>query len=161
MTVIHKAVAAVVRRNGTGADLLAFRHPLADVQLPKGTVEPGETPAEGVMRELEEESGLRFDGQPRPIGEWRRVIDGKFGERATGAVQLWHVFVLDAPEGLPDSWTHEASGSPQEEGLTFAFRWLPIDADLGTKLHPVFGASVAMLVRHLESESGVSPGTQD
>ena len=42
MKVVHKAVAAVVRDYGRGSELLVFRHPLAGVQLPKGTVEPEE-----------------------------------------------------------------------------------------------------------------------
>src|SRR5437762_4732262 len=46
----------------THADrLLLFRHPnnpAAGIQVPAGTMEDGETPAEAVMREAEEESGL-------------------------------------------------------------------------------------------------------
>ena len=41
MKVVHKAVAAVDRDQGRESELLVFRHPLAGVQLPKGTVEPG------------------------------------------------------------------------------------------------------------------------
>ena len=35
-----------------------FRHPLAGIQLVKGTVEPSEKPADAARRELFEESGL-------------------------------------------------------------------------------------------------------
>ena len=35
-----------------------FRHPLAGIQLVKGTVEPSENPADAARRELFEESGL-------------------------------------------------------------------------------------------------------
>ncbi len=38
--------------------ILLFRHPLAGVQLVKGTIEKGETPSEAVLRELAEESGI-------------------------------------------------------------------------------------------------------
>jgi 8-oxo-dGTP pyrophosphatase MutT (NUDIX family) len=148
MTIIDKAVAAVVRQNGAAAELLVFRHPLAGVQLPKGTVEPGETPAEAVLRELEEESGLRLAVEPRPLGQWRRVLDGRFGELATGDVHLWHLFALAAPEALPERWSHTASGSPEEEGLSFAFHWLPVGPGLRDALHPVFGASLDMLIAH-------------
>ena len=161
MKLVHKAVAAVVRGDGAGAELLVFRHPLAGVQLPKGTVEPGETPAEGVLRELEEESGLRLEVQPHPIGEWRRVLDGTFGERATGGVHLWHLFALDAPEGLPEGWTHDASGSPEEDGLRFEFHWLAIDAGLLDKLHPVFGATATLLLGHFAGATGTSRDLQD
>jgi len=148
MSAIHKAVAAVVRANGAGFELLAFGHPLAGVQLPKGTVEPDETLADAVLRELEEESGLRLAVAPRLIGEWPRVLDGRFGEEASGTLHVWHLFVLEAPAGLPDAWTHEAVGSPEEEGLAFAFHWLPLDPGLKARLHPVFGATVDMLVAH-------------
>ena len=161
MRLIHKAVAAVVRKAGTGTELLTFRHPRAGVQLPKGTVEPDETAVEAVLRELEEESGLRLEGLPRPIGQWRRVLDGRFGERASGRVHLWHLFVLDAPAGLPESWSHAASGSPEEDGLTFAFSWLPVDGRLAGKLDPVFGTAVAQLLRHLADESRSGQQMQD
>jgi len=147
MTIVHKAVAAVVRRGG--GELLAFAHPLAGVQLPRGTVEPGETPVEGVLRELEEESGLRLEVEPRLVGEWTRVLDGRFGEAATHDVHLWHLFVIEAPEGLPDRWTHHASGSPEEEGLAFAFRWLPVDEALPGRLDPVFGTVCGLLLAAL------------
>ena len=145
MAILHKAVAAVVR----GSELLAFAHPLAGVQLPRGTVEADETPAEGVLRELEEESGLVLATEPRPIGQWTRLLDGRFGEKANGDEHVWHVFVIEAPEGLPDSWTHAAVGSAEEEGLVFAFHWLPIDAALPGRLHPVFAATCDLLLADL------------
>jgi 8-oxo-dGTP pyrophosphatase MutT (NUDIX family) len=143
MAVILKAVAAVVR--GNGAELLAFRHPLAGVQLPRGTVEPGETPAAAALRELHEESGLLLEAEPVAIGTWERVLDGRFGEKASFDVHVWHVHLLAAPAGLPERWDHRASGSAEEDGLVFAFHWLPVDATLGQRLHPVFGATVELL----------------
>ena len=41
--------------------MLLLRHvhsPEAGVQVPAGTVEPGESPGEGVLREAQEETGL-------------------------------------------------------------------------------------------------------
>ena len=147
MAILHKAVAAVVR--GGGTELLAFAHPHAGVQLPKGTVEPDETPAEGVLRELEEESGLRLEAEPRFVGTWTRVLDGRFGESATHDEHVWHLFVIEAPAGLPATWTHRASGSAEEDGLVFAYTWLPVDAALPGRLHPVFEATCAMLLADL------------
>ena len=72
MKVVHKAVVAVVRDQGRGSELLVFRHPLAGVQLPKGTVEPGEAYAAAALRELHEESGLDLALKPQPIGIWHR-----------------------------------------------------------------------------------------
>ena len=67
MTIIHKAVAAVVRRNGSGAELLAFAAPLAGVSAAEGHGRAGQRlPAEGVLRELEEESGSRLEVRAAP-----------------------------------------------------------------------------------------------
>jgi ADP-ribose pyrophosphatase YjhB (NUDIX family) len=51
---LHKVTAFVTR----GEALLLFRHPQAGIQLPAGTVEEGEGPAEAVLREVAEETGL-------------------------------------------------------------------------------------------------------
>ena len=42
-----------------GPELLVFRHPLAGIQVPAGTVEFGEAPEQAVIREVAEESGIR------------------------------------------------------------------------------------------------------
>jgi 8-oxo-dGTP pyrophosphatase MutT (NUDIX family) len=145
MTTVDKAVAIVVRERGGAREVLAFVHPQAGVQLPRGTVEPGEDFAAAALRELHEESGLALETTPEPLGQWDRVLDGRYGEAPNGALHRWHLFLLEAPAGLPDAWDHEAVGSEEEAGLVFAFRWLPLDAALGCRLHPVFEATVAIL----------------
>jgi len=154
MKTVDKAVAAVVREHGGRRELLVFRHPRAGVQLPKGTVEQDESVAAAVLRELHEESGLLLDAEPVPIGTWNRVLDGSFGETATLDLHVWHLHLLPAPPGVPDRWSHRASGSAEEDGLVFAFHWLPIDAGLRGALHPVFGEAVTMLLTHLEGPAG-------
>jgi 8-oxo-dGTP pyrophosphatase MutT (NUDIX family) len=52
---IDKVTAFITR---DGRDLLLFQHPHAGVQIPAGTVEDGETPAQAVKREANEETGL-------------------------------------------------------------------------------------------------------
>ena len=42
----------------TGRHLLVFRHPTAGIQVPAGTIEPGEAPEDTVLRELLEETRL-------------------------------------------------------------------------------------------------------
>jgi 8-oxo-dGTP pyrophosphatase MutT (NUDIX family) len=58
---IAKVTAFVTRRapSGDGHELLVFRHPDAGIQLPAGSVEPGEAFAAAALREVEEETGLR------------------------------------------------------------------------------------------------------
>lgn len=55
---LEKVTALIVRPSGEGHDLLLFEHPFAGIQIPAGTVEPGETPAAAVIRETLEETGL-------------------------------------------------------------------------------------------------------
>ncbi len=71
--------------------LLVFRHvdvPEAGVQVPAGTIEPGESPAQAMMREAREETGLADLALGRFLGE---------------AVYIMH----DAPElCTPVEWHH-------------------------------------------------------
>lgn len=55
---IAKVTAFITRPGTQEIELLVFQHPQAGVQLPAGTVEPGEAPEDAVLREVEEETGL-------------------------------------------------------------------------------------------------------
>lgn len=57
-TIIEKVTIFVLRSAPTGAELLLFAHPYAGIQIPAGTVEPGESPAAAALREAGEETGL-------------------------------------------------------------------------------------------------------
>jgi len=123
---IGKACACLVDARGR---LLVFDHPGdGGMQLVKGTIEPGEAPEAAVRRELLEESGLVFDGPLEPLGTLERFCGaGTEGNRQSHD-QRWHLFLMrwtGAP--LPETFTHTAHGSPEEDGLVFAFRWLAAD----------------------------------
>jgi 8-oxo-dGTP pyrophosphatase MutT (NUDIX family) len=55
---IEKVTIFVTREREGRQDLLLLRHPYAGVQLPAGTVEPGEIPEAAALRETAEETGL-------------------------------------------------------------------------------------------------------
>jgi 8-oxo-dGTP pyrophosphatase MutT (NUDIX family) len=55
---LGKVTAFITRPGPAGEELLLFQHPYAGVQIPAGTVEPGETPEQAVLREAWEETGL-------------------------------------------------------------------------------------------------------
>ncbi len=55
---LGKVTALILRRAPAGPELLLFRHPYAGIQLPAGTVEPGESPEAAGLREAREETGL-------------------------------------------------------------------------------------------------------
>ena len=157
MKVVVKALAAVLREGPAGPEVLAFRHPTAGLQLPKGTVEPGETIAAGARRELREESGLVLDGPLEHLGVWERVVRGGPNEDGPWEVNRWWVTVIRADRPLPDRWEHRAEGSPAEEGLVFRFAWLPLDARLPGALDPLFETIAAMLLHHAEVSSRQGP----
>jgi 8-oxo-dGTP pyrophosphatase MutT (NUDIX family) len=80
--------------------------------LPKGHVDPGETPAQAAVREVREEAGV--EGTVRDeLGEVRYFYM-RSGRRIAKVV---HFFLLDYARGSPDDHDHEV-----EEA-----RWLPLD----------------------------------
>ena len=70
---VLKACACLVDARGR---LLVFRHPGdGNTQLPKGTIEPGESPEVAVRRELLEESGIDYQGALQPLGTVDRYCE--------------------------------------------------------------------------------------
>jgi ADP-ribose pyrophosphatase YjhB (NUDIX family) len=148
METVLKVCAGVVRPRGDATELLVFEHPTAGIQLPKGGLRRGETPEAGVLRELREETGLAAVEVPRRVGVWERHAGA--GPDGSGALErhVWHVFLVQAPTGAPDRWTHEAYGSVAEAGLRFRCSWVPMTGALDV-VHPLFRPVVALLGRAL------------
>lgn len=145
--VLHKAVACVVRGEPPHEELLVFDHPSAGTQIPKGTMEPGEEVVAAALRELLEESGVS-DAEPvRLLGSWTRRLAAGRREPGVPARHDWHMVLLRPTRALPETWSHVAVGSPEEEGLVFAYRWVPVDAALASRLHPLFAEVAALVVR--------------
>ena len=120
----QKVLAYVVRLDKSGdLELLVFTHsdqPEAGLQVPAGTVDDGETPELAVVRELEEESGLRDIPLVGLIDRY------SWTHPTTGNRHHRNVFHFEAGADLPAKWEHRATGSAEEEGLTFCFEWMPI-----------------------------------
>ena len=124
---VHKACACLVDARGR---LLVFHHPEdGGMQLPKGTVEPGEAPEDAVRRELLEESGIRHTGPLHPLGTLERECPAGVEGNRHRHPQLWHLYLMHAEGPLPERFEHVAMGSPEEDGLVFAFSWLAPDQE--------------------------------
>jgi 8-oxo-dGTP pyrophosphatase MutT (NUDIX family) len=137
VTYVGKACIYITRGE---SELLVFEGPEHDgLQIPKGTIEPGETPRAAAYREAVEESGLAtFEGfQHLTTDVWTR--------RESPPKRYVRSF-FHAPVHEPrDAWTHTVTGEGEERGLEFEFSWvdLPTDAafalDLDDYLHALPG----------------------
>ncbi len=67
--ILGKVTAFVTRPSSRGDELLLFEHPYAGIQIPAGTMEPGETPEQTALREAQEETGLTGLTVSRFLGE--------------------------------------------------------------------------------------------
>jgi len=117
---IRKAVPLLLRHCAT--EVLAFQHPLAGIQLVKGTIEAGESDEAAAKRELFEESGVTRASLAY-VGASRSIVQG----------QEW-VFYRGSGEGLPEHWTHHCA---DDGGHDFRFFWHPVRAEM-KGWHPVF-----------------------
>jgi ADP-ribose pyrophosphatase YjhB (NUDIX family) len=138
VTYVKKSCAYITRNE---SELLVFEEPGYDgVQIPKGTVEPGETPREAVYREIIEESGLAT------IETLGHLVTDVWNRRDSPPKRYVRSFFHAPVYGAPDSWTHTVTGSGEERGTEFDFFWvdLPTSAtfalDLDDYLHTLTGA---------------------
>lgn len=108
-----------------GRDVLVFDQPdfpTLALQVPGGTVEPGEDIAQAAAREFEEETGL-VPAELRPIG----VQDYHFEQDGREYHHQRHYFRCDVPETVPDTWVHfEMTPSDGGTPIRFHFFWLPL-----------------------------------
>jgi ADP-ribose pyrophosphatase YjhB (NUDIX family) len=119
MEVIPKVLAYITRRCLTEIQLLVFEQrepPEAGLQVPGGTVEPGEEVVTALWREITEESGLTDLTLRGCLAT--ALVDSEEGPERR------HVFHLEAPPGLPDTWRHTVSAGDDDQGMVFAYRWL-------------------------------------
>ncbi|WP_226480790.1 NUDIX hydrolase [Natrinema amylolyticum] len=114
VTYVQKACAYITR--GTG-ELLVFEGPGHDgLQIPKGTLETGESPREALFREVREESGLvTLNGTRR--------LTTDIWTRREGRRYVRHFFHSRVHEPR-DRWTHTVTDGGGEHGSEFEFRWV-------------------------------------
>ena len=114
---IQKVLAYILQEE----KILTFRHrdyPEAGLQVPAGTIDPGENPEEAVLREVAEESGLRGLQIQKKLGVFPYFHKHKkeWHER--------HVFILVSEKILPEAWTHRVSSGSDDKGVVFEYEWL-------------------------------------
>jgi len=107
-----------------GSRLLVFSHPHAPeagIQVPAGTIRPGERPEEAVMREAVEETGLAGLRLAAYLGEARRDMSD-FG---LDEIHHRHFYHLRCESDPPERWQHHEAdaGDGSAEPILFEFFW--------------------------------------
>ena len=114
----QRAYAYITNRNG----LLVFTHtdfPEAGIQVPAGTVQPGEAPDDAVMREASEETGLTKLEFVGCLGSLERDM-AEFG---TPEIQEAWFYHLRCPGKPPESWRNNETSGGTVEPIRFDFLW--------------------------------------
>jgi 8-oxo-dGTP pyrophosphatase MutT (NUDIX family) len=115
--IVEKVTAFITRPSADGRDLLLFEHPTAGIQIPAGTVEPGETPAAAILREAREESGLEGLSIRRYLGSRNETLP-------PGARVIYQPTKVSAcPEEASSDWAYlqrglQVSVNRREMGFT-------------------------------------------
>ena len=114
----HRAYAYIT----SGQRLLIFRHvhfPEAGLQVPAGTIDPAEEPAKAVLREAEEETGLRELQLVSFIARDERNMSD------CGVNELQHrwFFHLRYDGEIKESWQHAETSGGKTEPIWFEFFW--------------------------------------
>jgi 8-oxo-dGTP pyrophosphatase MutT (NUDIX family) len=106
---VHKVTCFIIRPGKNGKELLLFNHPEVGIQIPAGTVEPGENIEAAARREAAEESGLEGLTLLRKLG----VLDDP---PPPGFVLVTKpTSVYSRPDTSSYDWAHLLTGLPVEQ----------------------------------------------
>jgi 8-oxo-dGTP pyrophosphatase MutT (NUDIX family) len=121
--IVEKVIAYITRED----HLLVFshpHHPEAGIQVPAGTIEPGESPEDAVLREAREETGL----QSLEIRAFLGVQEQDLAEFELTGMQRRYFFHLECHQETPAMWRHyemhPSDGSP--ESIEFELFWVEL-----------------------------------
>ncbi len=123
MQVVEKAFGYITREHGEQIQVLVFEQNTvgAGIQVPKGTIEEGETPLEAVKREMLEETGLTT-----------LVVQGLIAQdyfnHPSGVLQKRYFYHLTISGETKDTWQHYPTGL-NEADLLFSFYWISAEQD--------------------------------
>jgi 8-oxo-dGTP pyrophosphatase MutT (NUDIX family) len=139
----QKSFSYIIRLNQAGPELLVFdslEEP--GLEVPKGSVQPGETPMQAAMREVEEESGLTGLALITELG-----------------VTLWqdeeqHFFLFRASGPLPDRFEHVVTGQDGDRGMRYQYGWIAVTPALGQSLVQGSNRFVREVIATLEGDTG-------
>jgi 8-oxo-dGTP pyrophosphatase MutT (NUDIX family) len=90
-----KVCPVVLRNTGSSKEVLLFGHPIAGVQIVKGTLEiEDKTIEDAALRELGEESGIELVSRVTQLRDWE----------SSYLNHLWYFVLCHIEQELPDKW---------------------------------------------------------
>ncbi|MEV0156088.1 NUDIX domain-containing protein [Micromonospora sp. NPDC050686] len=122
--ITNKVLCYVVRKGR----LLVFRHTdfsyeEVGIQVPGGSVRPGEDPADAALREAREETGLTDFTVVRKFGEIEYDISPLRFE-----ILRRHVFELALHGVPPERWASQEDHDGEQKATRFECFWIPLRA---------------------------------
>ncbi|OEC86652.1 NUDIX hydrolase [Acinetobacter sp. YK3] len=135
---MKKVVPVILRHQKHGLEILAFRHPLAGIQLVKGTIEQEEKYDEAAIRELFEEAGLNAEANPKFMGNLKLKSNQ----------QGWYFYLCEVSVDLAETWIHHCQ---DDGGLDFEFFWFPLNQKPNESWHESFHEALSYLRNFLVS----------
>jgi 8-oxo-dGTP pyrophosphatase MutT (NUDIX family) len=108
--------------------VLVFRHTdysyeEVGIQVPAGSIRPGETPEAAALREAREETGLKDFTIVSKLGETEYDISPYRFE-----IQRRHVFHLELSEPTPARWASQEDHDGEQSPTHFECFWIPLES---------------------------------
>jgi ADP-ribose pyrophosphatase YjhB (NUDIX family) len=135
-----------------GSRLLVFRHtrfPEAGLQVPGGTLEAGEAPSSGALREAEEESGLMGLRLRRFLG----VQELDMTPYGLNQVHRRFFYHLELEGAAPETWIHDemtpSDGEPAP--IEYEFFWASLPSGV-----PLLAGGQGDMLYRLNAQAGES-----
>jgi ADP-ribose pyrophosphatase YjhB (NUDIX family) len=110
-------------------------------EVPKGSVEPGETLEQAALREIREESGVSEVQVVKELGVTRYLDEEQ------------HFMLLRVTQNVPSSFTHLVTGDGVDEGFRYDFQWFGVTPALNDLLVQGCNRFVRALVEELHQEA--------
>lgn len=138
----EKVFIYLTRVHESASQLLVFEsHDEPGFEVPKGSVEPGESLSKAVQRELLEEAGITTIRIHKQLGSSRWQNEQQ------------HFYLVEGAADLPDCFEHTVTGLGIDSGFRYHFQWLPVHANLTHRLVQGCNRFVGELLEHLQALS--------
>ncbi len=119
MTLRKKAFGLILSHHGDQTRLLTLTFPGADgLRFPGGNLDAGESPLDGLFREIEKETGL-VRGEVELV---RKLGTHQYYKDFIRAQVERHDYLLKLKRSCPTNWVHIVTGDGGDAGATFQIR---------------------------------------